>query len=789
MNFSKALAYAFVAMLSVLTLNAKDLELWYEQPAGDWMMEANPIGNGFLGAMFFGKVEEERIQFNEESLWTGGKGSWKDYNFGNVPGAYKHLPEVRKLIDQGEFGKAHNLARRKLAGKIKKVRGRYFEGFGAYQAFGDLFVKTSKSKAAKNYRRSLNISQGLGAVDFEAEGVKHRRQYFASHPKRALVFKFSNDSSTGVDYSVRYETPHHIEKQGFANKTWTLSGWVTENKMEYEARFLIDTDGEYEFKNNQLQVKGAKYLTIYLSAATDYVNEYPVYKGRDYKALNDKVIAKLESSNYDAILAEHKADFSRLHGRVSMTLSQDDKSDLPTDKRLKAYQNGHADPNFEALYFQFGRYLLMSSSREGSMPANLQGKWNDRTEPAWACDYHSNINVQMIYWATELGNLAECHKPLIDYVDKLRAPGRQSAKDFFNARGWIVNTANNPFGFTAPGWGFPWGFFPAGAAWYGRHIWDHYDYSRDLNYLEKTAYPIMKDSALFWLDYLTKDKDNFLVSSPSYSPEHGGISGGAYMDIQIVWDLFTNLEKAHKALKINDEFSKQISQARKELLPLRIGRWGQLQEWKEDRDDPKNIHRHVSHMYAVYPGSQIDYQKTPKYAEAARVSMDARGDSGTGWAMGWKMNIWARLQDGDRAHKLLTAALTHSKDSGWGKQRNMKTGGGVYSNLLSTHPPFQLDGNMGAAAGIAEMLMQSHGDVIQVLPALPKKWATGEVSGLRARGGYEVSIKWSNGQLVSVEVKAVVGGSVKLKYKDTVADMTLKKGEDRKFDSGLKSAK
>ena len=341
-----------------------------------------------------------------------------------------------------------------------------------------------------------------------------------------------------------------------------------------------------------------------------------------------------------------------------------DKDNLPTDERLRLYANGEEVHTLESLYFQYGRYLLISSSRPGTMPANLQGKWNNLGNPPWASDYHANINIQMIYWPAEVTNLSECHEPLIEYIDRLRPPGRKSAKDFFNAEGWIVNTMNNPFGYTAPGWGFPWGFFPGGAAWYGRHVWEHYEFSGDLTYLKEKGYPIMKEAAQFWLDYLTKDEDGFLISSPSYSPEHGGISTGAYMDIEIAWDIFTNCIKACEELGLDNGFKEKLIAGKSKLLPLKIGKWGQLQEWKEDVDDPTNKHRHVSHLYALYPGTQVNMVRTPNLVDAARVSLNARGDDGTGWSIGWKINFWARLQDGDRSYKLLNRAMQLTQTDG-----------------------------------------------------------------------------------------------------------------------------
>lgn len=758
-----------------------ELKLWYEQAAEDWMQEALPIGNAYLAAMFFGGPEEERIQFNEESLWSGGKGEWEAYNGGNRPGAYKYLPQVRQLLQAGKYEEAHALARKELTGVIKENQGdSRWVGYGAYQSFGDLYIRPSLAGAVTNYRRELDISEAVGRVNFEAAGIKHERTYFASYPKRALVFRFENDAAEGLAYEIELTSLHEERQIRLEGNELIMAGALSNNGMAFESRLKIEPHGaKVTFDQGRIQIQATQKLDLYLTAATDYQNEYPHYTGRDLKKLNQETMTSLAALTYDQVLAEHIKDYQALFSRVTFNLPTSETSELSTDQRLQAYQEGAQDPALEALYFQYGRYLLISSSRPGSLPANLQGKWNHINNPPWASDYHANINIQMIYWPAEVTNLSEVHQPLIEYIDRLRAPGRQSAKDFFNARGWIVNTMNNTFGFTAPGWDFPWGFFPAGAAWYGQHVWQHYEYKPDRAYLENKAYPILKEAALFWLDYLTQDEAGHLVSSPSYSPEHGGISTGAYMDIQIVWDLFSNTIQALDILGIEPDFKAELSRAKEKLLPLRIGRWGQLQEWKEDLDDPENKHRHLSHLFALYPGNQISALETPELAEAARTSLVARGNEGTGWSIGWKINFWARLYDGDSAYSMLRRALKWSGD----KSVNMSDGGGVYANLFSTHPPFQLDGNMGVTAGVAEMLMQSHAGVIELLPALPASWPAGSVKGLKARGGVEIDLSWANGQLVQAKVRNAQAGSYRLKYKGTETTFSaLSGGQEMNWD-------
>ncbi len=735
------------------------LKLWYDKPATDWMTEALPIGNGYMGAMFFGGIEKEQIQFSEGSLWSGGPGSNPDYNFGTREEAWKHLPKVRELLNAGKLDEAHSLANKELKGVIHNTKGGAdFGDYGAQQTMGDLFISVNHTGTPKNYKRELDITNSEGRVFYEIDGEKYKRTYFGSYPAKAMVYRF--ESSLKTDYALEYESPHKKNKESFSNSIYAYQGEVEDNGMQYETCLKIDTDGEVIFEMGNLLVTDAKYLTIYHVAATDYTLEYPKYKGFDFIADNKKSLSKLEGKSYEEVRSEHQKDYQNLFARVELNLGENHRDSVPTNQRLMEYAEGSIDPGLEQIYFQYSRYLMISASRPGTMPLHLQGKWNNSTNPPWAADYHMNINQQMLYWPAEVANLDECHLPLFTYMQSLVEPGKVTAKEFFNARGWIVNTMNNPFGFTSPGWGLPWGFFPGGAAWLCQHVWEHYDFTRDKTFLAEVGYPLMKEAALFWIDYLTLDENGFLVSSPSYSPEHGGISGGASMDHQMAWDLLNNCIAACEVLGIDEDFKQEAKTILDKILPPTIGNWGQLQEWKEDVDDPDNKHRHVSHLYALHPGKQITVESTPELAEAAKVSLNARGDDGTGWSLAWKVNFWARLKDGDRAYKLFKRLLRPTGVTG----TNMSDGGGSYANLLCTHPPFQLDGNMGGCAGIAELLLQSHTGTIELLPALPSEWKNGSVKGLKARGGFTVDMEWEEGELVDAKIAGTPGIESNYKY-------------------------
>ncbi|MFO1450985.1 MAG: glycoside hydrolase N-terminal domain-containing protein [Opitutaceae bacterium] len=774
-----------LVLLSLANLRARELSVWFDAPGEAWYQHTLPIGNGSLGALIRGKIVEERIPLNEETIWAGGPGESPDYQGGNRPDAHTALEPVRQLLIEGKEAAAVKLMRERFLGTIGSKPKRavpvsanvpvvrnppdgkiQFPGFGTYQTAVDLLVVTPATGEVADYRRELDLDRGVVTVDYRTGDTHHRRSAFASYPDRVLAFRFENDHPGGLEYSVWMETFHRIDRVGFDHGVFTLDGVVVNNGMKFQAvaRIEAGAGAQVDFQGQRVTIRGANRVDVHVTLASSYLNRHPTYTGRDYEALNAQTLATVARKGHDRLLADHLADYQRLFRRVDLSLGVSDPVTVSTAARLRRRAEGEADPGLDSLYFQFGRYLLISSSRETTLPANLQGKWNVEMDPQWASDYHTNINLQMAYWPAETTALPESHQALHRYIESLRAPGRISARDFFRARGWMVNTMNNPFGVTAVNWG-EWGYFPAGAAWLCRHLWEHYEFTQDTEFLRRQAYPAMKEAALFWLDYLV-EFEGHLVSMPSFSPEHGGMSIGASMDQQIAWDLFGNLLAAARVLGEDDATLQQVRTARERLLPPRIGRFGQLQEWREDRDDPKDRHRHVSHLYALYPGQQISPFETPALAAAARKSLEFRGNSASGWSLAWKINFWARLHDGERAYQCLRELLlptTHHNHSG------MKLPGGTYANLLCAHPPFQIDGNLGGTAGIAEMLIQSHTGYLHLLPALPEAWKTGSLRGFRARGGFEVELAWQNGRVDTLAITSTAGRPCQLLLPNAVS--------------------
>lgn len=739
------------------------LSIWFNSPAAAWEGEVLPIGNGAMGAAVEGGVELERLQFNEKTLWTGGPAPGRDYDYG--------LPEEPRLEPLKEI-QQQLVAKGSLKPEtVAEQLGRPVKDYGNYQNFGSVVLNHTVKAEVENYRRELDLAQGLASVTFSSEGVDYRREYFASYPDGVIVMRLSASEPGKISFSAGLDIPDNRSAEYQVQTDWIkVRGSLNDNSLPYAAQINLGSEGgRRQVQGDKLVVTGADSAVLILTAGTGYAQKYPDYRGDMPMRAVEARAAAAARHNYEDLRSRHVEDHSALMGRVRLDLGQK-MPGLPTPALLEAYKDGRADAGvmrgLEALYFQFGRYLLISSSRAGSLPANLQGVWNNSNTPPWNADYHVNINLQMNYWPAEVTNLSETTAPLFDFVDGLVEPGLESAHKLLGADGWTVFLNTNIWGFAGViQW--PTAFWqPEAGAWLTQHYYEHYLFTGDREFLRTRAYPVMRGAAQLWLDALVEDpRDGKLVVSPSYSPEHGDFTMGAAMSQQIVRDLFINTRAA--ALELGEKaFAEDLTHALEQLDPgLRVGSWGQLQEWKRDLDNKLNQHRHVSHLFALHPGDQIVPAEQPQLASAARTSLDARGDGGTGWAQAWKVNLWARLGDGNRAHKLLSDQLRDS----------------TLPNLWDTHPPFQIDGNFGATAGMAEMLVQSHGDAIHLLPALPDAWGKGRVVGLKARGSVSINmIEWEGNSLRAAEITSMKSGNLALRSDSFVQSVSLTRVSDGK---------
>lgn len=756
-------------------------------PDADWEARSLPIGNGSIGANILGSVEAERITFNEKTLWRGGPNTSKGaayYWDVNKQSAHV-LDEIRQAFTDGDQKKAALLTRKNFNSVVPYEA--YAENpfrFGNFTTMGEFYVETGLSTVGMSqYRRALSLDSALATVSFRKEGVSYKRSYFISYPANVMAVRFSADApgmqNLTFSYAPNPVSTGNIAAEGTDGLVYT--GKLDNNSMEYVVRIrAIAKGGSLSNADGKLKVKGADEVVFLVTADTDYkINFEPDFTDpRTYVGVNPDETTSAwmrdaTAKGYEQLLAEHYADYAALFGRVKLNLgAASDYKDIPITQRLANYRKGLSDAYLEELYFQYGRYLLISSSRPGNLPANLQGVWHNNVDGPWRVDYHNNINVQMNYWPACSTNLDECMLPLIDFIRTLVKPGEKTAQAYFGARGWTASISGNIFGFTAPlsSEDMSWNFNPMAGPWLATHVWEYYDYTRDKAFLKETGYDVIKSSANFAVDYLWHKPDGTYTAAPSTSPEHGPIDQGATFVHAVIREILLNAIDASKVLGVDAKERKQWQHVLDHLAPYTVGRYGQLMEWSTDIDDPKDEHRHVNHLFGLHPGHTISPITTPDLTKAAKVVLEHRGDGATGWSMGWKLNQWARLQDGNHAYKLFGNLLKN----------------GTLDNLWDTHAPFQIDGNFGGTAGITEMLLQSHAGFIQLLPALPDNWSDGCVEGLCARGNFEVDIRWEKGSLKQASILSKAGTPCTVRYKDAVLTFKTQKGKKYEvaFDGG-----
>jgi len=760
MNRIKIIAGCLVLSISVFQINAQQkLKLQYDKPSTDWN-EALPIGNGRLGAMVFGNPEKEELQLNEETVWAGEPGN-------NVPkNVYPNIEEIRKLLFAGKNKEAQDLANKTFP---RQAPANLNYGM-PYQTVGSLWIEFPGHEKFTDYKRDLDIEKAVSSVSYKANGITYKREVFASFADDVIIVKLTADKKKSISFSLSATSPQVVSnfrtqsnKLFFEGTTGSVDNKIGKVKFVGEAACTL-LGGKLTAATDKLTVKDADEVIIRIAIATNFKN----YKDLSANPLekNAVTLVKASKKTYAKSFQDHVTAYQKYFNRVSLYLGDSPQSNKTTDVRIKEFATSY-DPQLVGLYYQFGRYLLISSSQPGNQPANLQGIWNHKLNPAWDSKYTVNINTEMNYWPAEITNLSEMHQPLFSMLKDLAITGKESASEMYHARGWNLHHNTDLWRMTGVVDGGFYGLWPMGGAWLTQHLWQHYLYTGDKAFL-KEYYPVLKGAAQFYLDVLQEEPEHkWLVVAPSMSPENTyessvGVSAGTTMDNQLVFDTFNNIVNASKILETDKPFADSVAVALKRLPPMQIGQYSQLQEWLHDWDKPNDHHRHISHLYGLFPSGQISPFRTPQLIEAAKNTLISRGDVSTGWSMGWKVNWWARLLDGNRAFKLIKDQLSPAPMESKGQQ------GGTYPNLLDAHPPFQIDGNFGCTAGITEMLLQSYDGAIYVLPALPDDFKSGKVSGLKVRGGFEIAMEWENGKVKQLTVKSALGGNCRLRLASDV---------------------